>query len=134
MPRLRLALGSLIAAMACTSMQRVEPAQFIPAHKPEAVSVWMTPHAVTIVSDPEVLGDTLTGVVFGDRWAVGLKNILRVEASLSSPPRTALLVAGAAASALGVYLLSNGSRSGSIPCGQGLSPYQMTQLCGGTGP
>jgi hypothetical protein len=129
-----LALSPLMVAMACTSMQRVEPAQFIPAHRPEAVSVWTARHAVTIVSDPQVLGDTLTGVVFGDRWALGLKDILRVEASRASPPRTALLVAGAAASAIGVYLLSTGAKSGSLPCGQGLSPYQITELCGGLGP
>jgi hypothetical protein len=134
MPVRGLALSSLVATMACTSMQRIEPTQFLPAHNPEAVSVWTAPHAVTIVSDPQVLGDTLTGRVFGDRWAVGLKNILRVETSLASPPRTVLLVAGAAASALGVYFMSSGSKSGSIPCGQGLSPYQITQLCGGTGP
>jgi hypothetical protein len=134
MPKRGIVLSLLMATMACTSMQRVDPARFIPAHKPEAVSVWTTPHAVTIVSDPQVVGDTLSGVVVGDRWAVALKDILRVETSLTSPPRTALLVAGAAASAVGVYFLSSGAKSGALPCGQGLSPYQQTELCGGTGP
>ena len=134
MPRWGAMLGSIMAATACTSMQRVEPAQFIPAHNPEAVSVWTAPHRVTIVSDPQVVGDTLSGVVLGDRWAMALKNIVRVEASLASPPRTALLVAGAAASAVGFYLLSNGAKSSALPCGQGLSPFLQTELCGGTGP
>ena len=125
------ALGGLLATMACTSLQRVEPAQFIPEHKPDAVSVWTAARSVTIVTYPQVAGDTLSGEVLGERWAVALRDVVRVEATRSSPPRTGLLLAGAAASAVGVYLLSNGRKSSAIPCGQGLPPDLLQQQCGG---
>jgi hypothetical protein len=125
------ALGVLLAIVACTSMQRVEPAQFIPQHNPEAVSVWTARRVVTIVTDPRVTGDTLSGEVLGERWAVALRDVVRVEARRPSPQRTVLLIAGAAASAVGVYFLSGGPQSSTIPCGSGLPPGLLQQQCGG---
>jgi hypothetical protein len=119
---------------ACTSMGRVEPGQFIPAHKPEVVSVWTKRDDVTVVSNPQVIGDTLSGLVMDAPWARSLNDVVKVEATRADPARTAILVAGAAASAVGVYLLSNSAHlgAGSIPCPPGLPSFQQTQQCGAT--
>jgi hypothetical protein len=119
---------------ACTSMRPVEPGQFIPAHRPEVVSVWTKPNHVTIVSNPQVIGDTLSGVVLDEPWARALKDVVKVEATRADPARTAILLAGAAASAVGVYLLSNSGHQGvgTIPCPPDLPVFQQVQQCGAT--
>jgi hypothetical protein len=113
-------------------MQRVEPTQFIPAHKPDRVSVWTLPDQVTIVSNPGITGDSLTGVVLEAPWAVPLKDILRVEAQQSDPKRTALLMAGAAATGIGLYFVTtSGKGTTTIPCDASLTPELQAELCGG---
>ena len=115
-------------------MQRIVPEQFIPAHRPGRISVWTRPDDVTIVSDPQVEGDTLSGLVFDERWAVPLKSVVKVEATASDRKLTALFFAGVAASAVGAYAMATGGRgAGGIPCGQGLTPGQITELCGSMG-
>jgi len=117
MLRRRWALGLLFAS-ACTSMQPVEPKRFIPAHKPQQVSVWTGPDSMVVLQSPLIAGDSLVGTAFGERWGIPLKNVVRVEATAPDARRTWLLVAGVAASVAGVYVISsNGSRnSGMAPC------------------
>jgi hypothetical protein len=135
MPKTELALALVLATVACTSMQRVEPAQFIPDHKPDRVSVWTKPDSVTVVTNPRVEGDTLIGEVLDGRWAMPLKDVVKVEAVSPDPTRTVLFAVGATGTVLGVYFLSRSAQgTGSIPCGGGLSAYQVTHLCGGLGP
>lgn len=130
MLKISLALG-LAAATACASMQKVEPAQFIPRHNPLRVTVWTAQDRGTIVSDPQVQGDTLVGTVMQERWAVPLRDVVRVEAKTSDPTRTALFIAGAAASSVGLYLMSTAGRgSGSVPCPADFPPAYKTELCG----
>jgi hypothetical protein len=86
---------------------------------------------MTIVSNPEIEGDTLSGMVFEERWAVPLRDVVRVEATASDARRTVLLFAGTAATVASVYLMANGGHgAGGIPCGQGLTPGQIAELCG----
>jgi hypothetical protein len=132
MPKRGLAVGLVLASVACTGMRRIEPAQFIPAHKPERVSVWTTAHNVTVVSYPQIDGDTLRGVVFADSWAMPLKNVVKMEVKAPDLAKTWLLLAGATASAVGMYLLStSGHAAASVPCEPDLPPEQKAYLCGG---
>ena len=131
MPKPGLAAGLVLASVACTSLRRVEPAQFIPAHKPTRVAVWTTAHDVTIVSYPKIDGDTLRGVVFDEPWAMSLKDVVKVEAKAPDPARTVLAVVGATASTVGVYLLSaSGHGPGRIPCEPDFPPALKQQVCG----
>jgi len=134
MSKQAVAFGVVLAVTACTGMRRVDPAQFIPAHKPGLVSVWTRRDDVTFVSDPRIEGDTLIGVVLQQPWAIPLHDVVRVEAQMSDPRRTALLVGGVAASAVGVYLISSSGRgsSGTIPCLLGYPPELRSELCGTT--
>lgn len=117
MLRHRWAPGLLLAA-ACTSIQPVQPTQFIPSHKPQQVSVWTRPDSVVVLQSPLIVGDSLVGAVFGERWGIPLKKVMRVEATAPDARRTWLLVAGVAASVAGAYVMSsNGSKnSGTVPC------------------
>jgi hypothetical protein len=97
-------------------MRSVEPAQFIPQHKPTVVSVWTAPDRVTVVGDPHIDGDTLRGVVLEAPWAVPLKELIKVEAEGPSPAKTGLLVA-TTVSAVGVlYLVAGGRGAAKQPC------------------
>jgi len=122
MPKQGLALGVALAMVACTSMRRVDPVQFIPQHKPGVVSVWTAPNHVTIVSGPRIVGDTLSGIVFEERWAVPLKDVVRVEAKGPNTAGTVLVVAGSALAVGGVYLeAKSGHGAGLAPCQPGLT-------------
>jgi hypothetical protein len=105
------ASGFLLAsAIGCTGIRTVEPDRFIPQYRPVSVMVWTAPTQVTIVSDPEIVGDTLVGRVFDERWTIALKDIVRVQARARDPGKTALFVGGTTASLVGlVYLLANNS-------------------------
>jgi hypothetical protein len=121
----------VLVTTACTSMRRVEPAAFIPQYNPRLVSVWTADNHVTIVSDAQIQGDTLIGTVLQSRWAVSLHDVLRVEARRADATRTALFFAGAAASGVGLYLISTAGRgAGSVPCPPDFSPDYKTELCG----
>jgi hypothetical protein len=110
-------VGFLLAS-ACTSMQRVEPKQFIPQHKPPQVSVWTAPDTVLVVENPVIAGDSLVGVVFGERWGIPLKNVVRMEATAPDTRRTLFLLAGVTASVVTVYVINGngGKSSGMVPC------------------
>jgi len=112
-------------------MKRVEPAEFIPQHNPRLVSVWTTRSHVTVVSAPAIQGDTLIGTVLEERWAVPLQDVFKVEAQTPDHTRTALMLAGAAASGVGLYLMSTAGRGpGTVPCPPDFSPSYKTELCG----
>lgn len=51
-------------ASGCTSLQPVEPRQFIPDHKPRQLSVWTAPDDVLVVENPMIVRDSLVGAVF----------------------------------------------------------------------
>jgi hypothetical protein len=111
-----LVLGVVLAA-ACTSMHQVEPVQFIPEHKPTQVSVWTARDSGIVVTNPRIARDSLIGVVFEAPWGVALTSVLKVEAIAPDGRRTAVLLSAAAATAIGLYLVSNSGKSnGIVPC------------------
>ena len=116
MPMRGIATGIVLVTAACTGMRSVEPAQFIPQHKPTVVSVWTAPDRVTVVADPNVDGDTLRGVVLEAPWSVPLKSVIKVEAEGPSAAKTGLLVA-TTVSVVGVlYLVAGGRGAAKAPC------------------
>ena len=86
--------GLLLVTAGCVTVQKVPPAQFIPTHKPLLVWVTTTDNALTPVSGPEIVGDTLRGTWAGlqEPVAISLGQIQYVQAKLPSPKRTAMLV------------------------------------------
>jgi hypothetical protein len=86
--------GLLLAAAGCVTVQKVKPAEFIPAHSPPVVWVTTNDNSYTPVARPEIVGDTLKGMWVGmsEPVAISLDEIRTVQAKMPSPKRTALLV------------------------------------------
>ena len=107
-------VSAVIGAVGCTGMRSVEPARFIPQRNPATVSVWTAPSKVTVVSEPRIQGDSLTGLVFDQPWAMALKDIVRVQARAPDPTRTVIFVTGAAVSVVGFafFIENNSGKSG----------------------
>ena len=94
----------LPAVTACTAVQRVQPAEFIPKHSPEVVWVTTDNAVHTAVRQPQIVGDAAGNAADRDSlqgtrqdWtqlpiAISLKEINYVQAEVPSPKRTALLV------------------------------------------
>jgi len=102
--------GFLFGAAACTAVQQVRPAEFIPLHSPDLVWVG-TSDSVRSVTRPVIDGDTLRGSDLGEAVAIPLKNIRSVRAKAPAPDRTTLLVAAVVAA--GLYV----SKRGGFPSG-----------------
>jgi len=111
----------VLTGVACTSVQRVQPTQFIPQHRPPFVLVTTKDSDVTNVVRPQIDGDTLRGTVAGlaERVAIPLNDILSVKANAPDGTKTAiLLTAGAIVGGATVYLLiqPNGATGTPVPC------------------
>ncbi|HXQ29186.1 MAG TPA: hypothetical protein VN848_07950 [Gemmatimonadales bacterium] len=89
-------VGFVLTGVACTSMQRVQPDQFVPQHRPSIIQVTTSDSDVTTVVEPRIDGDTLRGTVAGlqERVAIPLKDIVVARAQAPDGMKTAVLVAG----------------------------------------
>jgi hypothetical protein len=107
--------GLLLVAAGCVTVQKVQPAEFIPQHKPPMVWVTANDNSYTPVAQPRIEGDSLKGTWAGlqEPVAISLQEIQTVQAKLPSPKRTVLLVAVVAASVTGVaYTIATAGNSG----------------------
>lgn len=124
--------GLLLAAIGCMTVKKVQPADYIPQHKPDVVWVTTTDNAYTPVAQPQIVGDSLKGTWVGlqEPVAISLKEIQSVQARMPSPKRTVMLF-----SALGVvggavvYTLltagSSGSTNNGCPLDKNGQPQQF---------
>ena len=117
--------GLLLVAAGCVTVQKVKPAQFIPAHKPQMVWVTTTDNALTPVFGPEMVGDTLKGTWAGlqEPVAISLGQIQYVQAKMPSPKRTAILATVLTVTVGGaIYSIATAGNSGraglGTECGQ----------------
>ena len=124
MKRIFLPLVALLPVIAgCMRVQRVQPAEFIPAHSPEVVWVTTENSVSTPILHPHIVGDSLQGT---QDWpqqpvTISLKEIKYVQAARPSPTRTALLVTFVGATVAGlVYAIATSDKVGS------------TYVCGST--
>jgi hypothetical protein len=86
----------LLAAVSCKTVQPIQqPAQYIPAHRPDLVVVIDQDNAEIPVSQPTMSGDTLKGVWagVGDPVAMPLNQVQRIDAIQPNKKRTTLLIA-----------------------------------------
>jgi len=108
---------------ACTTVQTVQPAEYIPKHAPDVVWVTAADKTVVPVTDPQVAGDTLTGTRKGTKQQVSvpLQNVQSVTIKKPDPGKTAMLVAGLtlfSAVMLREYWIANeGPNHNGVDCG-----------------
>jgi len=124
--------GLLVAAAACSSVQNVQPAEYIPQHSPAIVWVTYTDQSFVPVAQPRIVGDSLMGTWQGlqEPVAISLKDIATVQAKLPSPKKTIILVGslGVISSAVVYTLMTAGN--GGVPGGCGFDHNgQPLQYC-----
>ena len=115
-------IGVALTAIGCTSIQRVQPAQFVPQRHPQSIMVTTTDSDVTNVMTPQIDGDTLRGTVAGlqERVAIPLKDIVTAMAKAPDGTKTAILVGGGVfVSGVVAYMLSTQKNN---PVAPGPSP------------
>jgi hypothetical protein len=113
--------GLLLAAAACSSVQKVQPAEYIPQHSPAIVWVTYNDQSFVPVAQPRIVGDSLLGTWQGlqEPVAISLKEIATVQAKLPSPKRTIILVGslGVISTAVVYTLLTAGNGGKPGGCG-----------------
>jgi hypothetical protein len=67
------------------------PAQLTGANPPNRVWVTGSDHATVQIQDPELSGDTLTGIVNGEPERIPLDEVVTIKARHADPARTAIV-------------------------------------------
>lgn len=115
--------GLFFAATACTTVRRIQPAQYLAQNSPDVVWVTYDNNVVVSVADAEIRGDTLRGMRQGtqQRVAIPLGQIQSVRAKTPDKAKTAILVTGAlsgfVASVYALWISKSGSKMGGVDCG-----------------
>lgn len=95
-------LLGIAGSSSCTSVQHIQPAEYLETHTPPVVWVTYADNTVVLVADPEVRRDTLRGMLQGARVKIPLSEIHSVQAKVRDHTKTAIL-----ATALGVAVVSS---------------------------
>jgi len=106
-------LLGVAAASACTTVRRVQPAEYLAENAPEMVWVTYTNNTVVSVAEPEIRRDTLRGVLQGARVKIPIGEVQSVRAKIPDHKKTALLVSTLGVAAVSsLYLVLAGQSSG----------------------
>jgi hypothetical protein len=116
-------LLGIAGVAACTTVRRVQPAQFFATNSPDVVWVTYTNDTIVPVAQPEIAGDTLRGLRLGTRKPVviPLDEVRSVRAKVTDATKTTVLVTGAlvgfVASVYAIWVSKAGSKRGGVDCG-----------------
>lgn len=122
-PRTAALLAVGVAVGACTSLRRVQPAEFLAHNSPEVVWVTHVNNTVVPVAQPEMSGDTLRGMWRGTSRtvAIPLGEIQRVQARVPDRTKTLIAVAGGltgfVASVYALWISKAGPNANGVECG-----------------
>lgn len=84
--------GLLLGVVACTSVRRVAPTEYLENNAPAVVWVTRSNNTVVVVLEPSIKRDTLRGKMNGERVKIPLSEIQTVQAKVPDHKKTALLV------------------------------------------
>ena len=106
-------IGLTIALLgACHTMRPIDKEQL--SATPDLSQVWVTrtDRSTIVVQKPEVVGDTLNGLVSGREESIPLSDVQQMKTRVSDPKATRNLALGiAAVGAIGVVALLNSGNS-----------------------
>jgi len=124
----------LIGAAACHTIRTVPAAQIQRSRPPERVWVTLADQSTLMVQQPELTGDTLVGMVFGEPARLSLTDAVSIRTRESAPGRTAALavVSGAALLGLFMYLQSRPDVGGGSTCYYSSIGSTVNPCCQGT--
>jgi hypothetical protein len=106
------------AGAACHTVRTVGAEEMQTTRRPEQVWVTMPDQSTLLVQQPEVRGDTLVGMVYGEPARVSLSEAVSIRARQPAPERTIALalVSGAALLGTFMYLQSRPDVKGASTC------------------
>ena len=127
-----LILACALAAAACHSIRSVE-ADRVTARLPDRLWVTFADHSTVLFEQPQMIGDTLTGLVYGEPQQIPLAAATRIMARRPAPARTAMLAGATGIALLGtfMYLQSRPDVGNATYCGNqfGARPMPFTPCC-----
>lgn len=131
-PLITLAVASTLAA-ACHTVQSVQPSQLTAGRPPQRVWVTLHDQSTVTVDLPELYGDTLSGIVYGEPQHIALADARAIRVRRSAPGRTLALAlaAGALAVSSFAYMQSRPDVGNARYCGNpiGSRPAPFTNCC-----
>jgi hypothetical protein len=127
-------LAGLVAVLAgCHTVHSVEPAQLTSGRSVERVWVTLADQSTVTIDLPELYGDTLTGMQYGEPQRIALSDATSIKARRSAPARTLALALAASALAVSgfAYMQSRPDVGNARYCGNaiGSRPAPFTNCC-----
>jgi hypothetical protein len=126
----------LVAATmpACHTIHTVGVADMQRSRPPQRVWVTLPDHSTLLVQQPEMSGDTLVGMVYGEPARVSLTEALSIRTREAAPARTAVLALASGAFLLGtfMYLQSRPDVHGTSMCYYSIIGSNVNPCCQGT--
>lgn len=123
----------LCAVSACHTIRSVPANQLTTGRTPQRVWVTRGDQSTVVVDLPEVFGDTLTGMMFGEPQSIPLSDAKVIRARRAAPGRTIALALLASAVTLGgvAYMQSRPDVGNARYCGNaiGSRPAPFTSCC-----
>jgi hypothetical protein len=131
-PLITLAVLSAVAA-GCHTVRSVQPAQLTSGRSVDRVWVTLGDQSTVTIDLPELYGDTLTGIVYGEPQRIALSDAKAIRARRSAPARTLALALAAGALAVSgfAYMQSRPDVGTARYCGNsiGSRPAPFTNCC-----
>ena len=114
---------AVAGVVACTSVRRIQPAEYLAENSPAVIWVTDASNAVVPVADAEIRRDTLRGMRRGTREpvAIPLDQVRNVRARTPDRTKNAILVTGVivgfVSSVYALFISKTGTETGGVECG-----------------
>ena len=122
-----------VAALGCHTIRSVQPAQLTSGRPVQRLWVTLSDQSTVTIDLPELYGDTLTGIVYGEPQHIALSDALAIKARRSAPGRSVALALMAGALSVGgfAYMQSRPDVGDARYCGNaiGARPAPFTNCC-----
>jgi hypothetical protein len=132
----RAAIVALVfaASAACHTIHTVDAADMQRSRPPQRVWVTLPDSSTLLVQQPEVSGDTLVGMVYGEPARVSLNDAVSIRTKQAAPARTVALalVSGGVLIGTLMYLQSRPDVHGTSMCYYSIIGSTVNPCCQGT--
>jgi hypothetical protein len=119
---------------ACHTIRTVDAADMHGTRAPQSVWVTLPDSSTLLVQQPEVSGDTLVGMVYGEPARVSLNDAVSIRTKQAAPGRTAALALVSGGLLIGtlMYLQSRPDVHGTSTCYYSIISSTVNPCCQGT--
>ena len=124
----------LLLLCACHTVREVRPADLENNRPPQGVWVTLPDHSTMYVQQPEIAGDTLVGMVYGEPQRVVLTDSVGLKTREAAPMKTVALAVAGGAALLGtfMYLQSRPDVGKGTTCYYNIIGTTVNPCCQGT--